>query len=266
MGDCFLYFGINTVLLALDVGNTNIVIGCIDKENIFFECRLSTDRNKTEAEYAVLLKNLFEIYNIKLNKIDGAIISSVVPPVTNPLKNAVKTVTGSEAVEVSIDMKHGLILKTDNPHELGNDLIVVAVAAMHKFKPPLTIFDMGTATTISVIDQDGVFRGVSIFPGVKTAMNALFDNASQLPAIRIDAPKSVIGENTVESMQSGAVFGNAAMMDGMIDRIEKELGYKTTIIATGGLAQFLIPHCTHEIIYDEAILLRGLYLLYQMNR
>ena len=163
-------------------------------------------------------------------------------------------------------MRHGLQFNTENAQELGNDLIVAAAAALDKHTPPLIIFDFGTATTISVIDKNGIFLGVSIFPGVKTAMNALFDNTSQLPAIKIEAPKSAIGENTIQSMQSGAVFGNAAMVDGMIDRIEDELGYKTTVIATGGLAQCLIPYCKHEIIYDEAILLKGLQLLYNMNK
>lgn len=254
------------MILALDVGNTNIVVGCLDKENIFFESRLSTDKNKTEAEYAVLFKNLLDIYGVDLSEIDGAVISSVVPPVTNPLKNAVFTVTGYMPVEVSVNMKHGLKINAKNPQELGNDLIVVAAAAVNKYKAPLIIFDLGTATTISVIDNEGIFRGVSIFPGVRTAMNALFDNASQLPAIKIEAPGSAIGTNTIESMQSGAVFGNAAMMDGMIDRIENELGYKTTVVATGGLAQFLVPHCTHKIVLDDDILLEGLYVLYEMNK
>ena len=254
------------MILALDVGNTNIVVGCLDDENVFFECRLSTDKNKTEAEYAVIFKNLIDIYDVDLNKISGAIISSVVPPITNVLKNAVFTVTGCEPVEVDIKMNHGLIINTKNPEELGNDLIVAAVAGLDKFKPPLIIFDMGTATTISVIDTDGVFRGVSILPGVKTAMYALFDNASQLPAIKIEAPKSVIGTNTIECMQSGAVYGNASMMDGMIDRIEKELGEKTTVLATGGLARFLIPHCTHKIEYDENMMLKGLQILYNKNK
>lgn len=254
------------MILALDVGNTNIVVGCLDDENVFFECRLSTDKNKTEAEYAVIFKNLIDIYDVDLNKISGAIISSVVPPITNVLKNAVFTVTGCEPVEVDIKMNHGLIINTKNPEELGNDLIVAAVAGLDKFKPPLIIFDMGTATTISVIDTDGVFRGVSILPGVKTAMYALFDNASQLPAIKIEAPKSVIGTNTIECMQSGAVYGNASMMDGMIDRIEKELGEKTTVLATGGLARFLIPHCTHQIEYDENMMLKGLQILYNKNK
>ena len=254
------------MILALDVGNTNIVVGCLDDEDVFFECRLSTDKNKTEAEYAVIFKNLIDIYDVDLNKISGAIISSVVPPITNVLKNAVFTVTGCEPVEVDIKMNHGLVINTKNPEELGNDLIVAAVAGLDKFKPPLVIFDMGTATTISVIDSAGVFRGVSILPGVKTAMYALFDNASQLPAIKIEAPKSVIGTNTIECMQSGAVYGNAAMMDGMIDRIEKELGEKTTVLATGGLARFLIPHCTHKIEYDENMMLKGLQILYNKNK
>lgn len=254
------------MILALDVGNTNIVVGCLDDEDVFFECRLSTDKNKTEAEYAVIFKNLIDIYDVDLNKISGAIISSVVPPITNVLKNAVFTVTGCEPVEVDIKMNHGLVINTKNPEELGNDLIVAAVAGLDKFKPPLVIFDMGTATTISVIDSAGVFRGVSILPGVKTAMYALFDNASQLPAIKIEAPKSVIGTNTIECMQSGAVYGNAAMMDGMIDRIENELGEKTTVLATGGLARFLIPHCTHKIEYDENMMLKGLQILYNKNK
>ncbi len=254
------------MILALDVGNTNIVVGCIDAENVFFECRLSTDKNKTEAEYAVIFKNLIDIYDINLNNINGAIISSVVPPITNVLKNAVFTVTGYEPIEVDVRMNHGLKINTKNPDELGNDLIVAAVAALDKHKSPLIIFDMGTATTISIIDKDCEFLGVSILPGVKTAMNALFENASQLPAIKIEAPKSVIGTNTIECMQSGAVYGNAAMMDGMIDRIEKELGEKATVLATGGLAKFLIPHCDHKIECDENMMLKGLYLLYEKNK
>lgn len=254
------------MILALDVGNTNIVVGCLDAENVFFECRLSTDKNKTEAEYAVIFKNLIDIYDINLNNINGAIISSVVPPITNVLKNAVFTVTGYEPIEVNVRMNHGLKINTKNPDELGNDLIVAAVAALDKHKPPLIIFDMGTATTISIIDKECEFLGVSILPGVKTAMNALFENASQLPAIKIEAPKSVIGTNTIECMQSGAVYGNAAMMDGMIDRIEKELGEKATVLATGGLAKFLIPHCNHEILCDENMMLKGLKILYEKNK
>lgn len=253
------------MILALDVGNTNIVVGCIDKENIYLECRLSTDTNKTEAEYAVIFKNLLDVYDVDISKINGAIISSVVPQITNTLSNAIFIVTGSRPVEVNIKMNHGLKFNIDNS-EVGNDLTVVAVAALDKFKAPLIIFDMGTATTITVIDKDGVFRGVSILPGVVTAMNALFDNASQLTAVKLEAPKSVIGENTIECLQSGAIFGNASMVDGMIERIEEELGYKTTVIATGGLAGVILKHCKREIICDDSMLLKGLWLLYEMNK
>lgn len=254
------------MILALDVGNSNIVVGCLDSENVFFESRIATDKNKTAAEYAVIFKNLLDIYDVDMNKITGAIISSVVPPLANALKTAVLLVTGCEPIEVDVKMNHGLKILAKNPEELGNDLIVAAVAALSEFKPPLIIFDLGTATTISVIDKTGAFKGVSIFPGVKTAMNALFDNASQLPAIKIEAPKSVIGTNTIECMQSGAVFGNAAMMDGMIERIEEELCEKTTRVATGGLARYLIPHCKKEIIYDENMMLKGLKILYEKNK
>ena len=253
------------MILALDVGNTNIVVGCMDKDNSYLECRLSSDKNKTEAEYAVIFKNMLDVYDVDMSQIEGAIISSVVPQLTNTLKNAVFTVIGYEPIEVSVNMDHGLKFTMDNP-EVGNDLTVVAVAALDRFKAPLIIFDFGTATTISVIDKDGIFKGVSIFPGVKTGMNALFDNAAQLMAIDIKAPKSAIGENTVESLQSGAVFGNVAMMDGMIDRIEEELGYKTTHIATGGLAKLLVPYSKHDIYCDDSMLLKGLWILYNKNK
>lgn len=253
------------MILAVDVGNTNIVVGCIDNGEIFQECRISTDKFKTEAEYAVVFKNILDVYDVDVSLIDGAIISSVVPQITNTLSNAVFVVTGCKPVEVNIKMNHGLKFNIDNS-EVGNDLTVVAVAALDKFKPPLIIFDMGTATTITVIDKDGYFKGVSILPGVVTAMNALFDNAAQLTAIKLEAPKSAIGENTIESLQSGVIFGNAAMIDGMIDRIEEELGYKTTVLATGGTAGFLVGHCKHKILYDDSMLLYGLWLLYNMNK
>lgn len=253
------------MILALDVGNTNIVVGCIENENIFLECRLSTDLTKTVAEYAVILKNLLDVYDVDISQINGSIISSVVPQITNNLSEAVFTVTGYKPIEVNVGMSHGL--KFDVEHaEVGNDLIVVAVAALDKFKSPLIIFDMGTATTITVIDKEGIFKGVSILPGVVTAMNALFNNASQLTAVKIEAPKKVIGQNTIECMQSGAVFGNASMVDGMIERIEEELGYKTTVLATGGLAGIIIKHCKRDIIYDDSMLLKGLWILYEKNK
>ena len=254
------------MILALDVGNTNIVIGCIENQDIYFESRISTDTEKTDTEYAVIFKNLLDIYDVDLSHIDGAIISSVVPQITNSLKSAIFTVTGSEPVEIDYRSNHGLKIDPKYPEEVGNDLIVGAVAALREHKAPLIIFDFGTATTISVIDDENSFRGVSILPGIKTSMNALFKNAAQLSAIRLEAPESVIGTNTVEAVQSGIVFGNVCMVDGMIERIEKELGKKATIVATGGLANVILKYSKHDIIYDDSMLLKGLWYLYEMNK
>lgn len=253
------------MILALDIGNTNIVVGCIDQDEIYFECRLSTDTNKTTSEYAVILKNLFDIYGIDINSIDGAIMSSVVPPIDKMLKSAIHIVTGCMPIEVSVKLNHGVKMDTDNPEQLGNDILVSLVAALGEYKSPVIIFDLGTATTIAVIDGDGIFKGVVIMPGIKISQDTLTSSTSQLPAISFDAPPNVIGTNTIDAMKSGLVFGNASMMDGMIERIEEEIGKKATIIATGGLAKSVAGFCKHEIVLDETIMLKGLKLLYDMN-
>lgn len=251
------------MILALDVGNTNIVIGCLDGENIYFEGRLSTDREKTEMEYAVMFKNILDIYGVDISQLDGAVISSVVPPLTAVLKQAVLLVTGYAPTEVSIAMDHGIKLDVERPEQVGNDLIVSAVAALDKFLPPLVIIDMGTATTISVLDQNGVFCGRSILPGVKISQDALSAKTSLLPNIGVEPAEHIIGRNTVDSMKSGMIYGNAAMLDGMIDRIEDTLGQPVTAIATGGLAGAIIPYCKREIILDDTLLLKGLWLIHQ---
>ena len=253
------------MILALDVGNTNIVIGCMDKEEIYFECRLSTDRNKTTAEYAVLLKNVLDVYGVDINQIDGAIMSSVVPPIDKMLKSAIHIVTGYMPIEVNVKLNHGVRMDTDNPEQLGNDILVSLVAALDEYKSPVIIFDLGTATTIAVIDRNSIFKGVVILPGIKISQDTLTSSTSQLPAISYEAPPNVIGTNTIDAMKSGLVFGNASMMDGMIDRIEEELGEKATVVATGGLAESVSKFCKHEIILDDSIMLRGLRLLYYMN-
>ena len=253
------------MILALDVGNTNIVLGCMEGDEILFECRFSTDRNKTTAENAVLFKNVFDIYGIDLNKINGAIMSSVVPPIDKILKEAIFVVTGYNPIEVNIKMNHGVKMSTDNPEQLGNDILVSLVAALDKYSVPSVIFDLGTATTLAVIDRDRFFRGMAILPGIKISQDTLTSKTSQLPAIAYEAPPNIIGTNTVDAMKSGLIFGNASMMDGMIERIEDELGEKVTVIATGGLAECVASYCKHEIIHDDLIMLRGLKLLYDMN-
>jgi len=162
-------------------------------------------------------------------------------------------------------MKTGLNIKMDNPKTVGGDRIVAAVAANAKYKGPIIIADMGTATTLDVVDHDGNYIGGVILPGVKVALNSLVSNTAQLPRISFDVPKRAIGKNTIECMRNGIMLGNAAMLDGLIDRMTAELGEEATLIATGGMARFITPLCTHKITYDPDLLLRGLMILYRQN-
>lgn len=254
------------MILALDVGNTNIVLGCIDGENIYFEGRLATDQNKTEMEYAVMFKNILDIYDVDQSLLEGAIISSVVPPLNPVLSRAIHAVTGFIPIEVSIHKNTGLKIDVDHADEIGNDLIVATVAALEEFNPPIIIIDMGTATTFWVIDKDGVPCGGAFMPGVRISQEALSGRTSQLPSISLSEMGSVIGRNTVDCMKSGMIYGTAAMIDGMIERIDDELGTKTTVIATGGLAGGIIKYCKHSIIVKDDLLIRGLWTLYQKNK
>lgn len=254
------------MILALDVGNTHIVMGCIEDMEISHIMRMETDRNRTEYEYAVTIKQILDFYNIRTDNFEGAIISSVVPPLTATLKRAVQLITGIESIVVGAGLKTGLNILIDNPAQLGSDLVVGGVAALDSYAPPMIILDMGTATTISVIDKKANYIGGAIVPGVGISLDALSSGTSQLPKIPIDAPKKAIATNTIDCMKSGAVFGTAAMVDGMIDRYEKELGYEVNVIATGGLAKTIIPNCSHKIIYDEDLLLRGLAVIYKKNK
>lgn len=254
------------MILALDVGNTNIVLGCIDANNIYFEGRLATDRSKTEMEYAVMFKNILDIYDVDMTALEGAIISSVVPPLDNILSRAVHTVTGFVPIQVNVHKNTGLKINVENKDEIGNDLIVATVAAMEEYKPPMVIIDMGTATTFWVIDKDGVPCGGAIMPGVMISQEALSGRTSQLPSISFSDISSVIGKNTIDCMRSGMIYGAASMIDGMIERIDDELGAKTTVIATGGLSEGIIKHCKSDIIYRDDLLIKGLWTLYQRNK
>ena len=255
------------MILAIDVGNTNIVLGCLEEKQVRFTVRLQSDRNKTGDEYAVLFYSILKIHGIDPKDIEGSIISSVMPRLVAPLKTALKKVTDTDAMVVGPGIKTGIPIIIDNPAQLGSDLVVGAVAAMSRYKPPLVLFGLGTATTMSVIDRDGRFLGGSIFPGVRISQDALSSRTSQLPYISLDeAPKSVIGRNTVDSMQSGAIFGTAAMLDGMIDRAAAELNDTPTVIVTGGLAKSIAPYCNRDVIVEEDLLLLGLALIYEKNK
>lgn len=253
------------MILAVDVGNTHIVIGYIEKDEIKSIARMTTDIKKTEHEYAAVMKHIMEFDGIDPKSFEGVIISTVVPPLMRTLKNSIKLLTGLEPIVIGAGIKTGLDIKIDNPAQLGGDLVTGAVAALSLYKPPLIIIDMGTATTISVIDKNGSFIGGPIIPGVAVSLSALSGDTSLLPQIPIEAPERCIGRNTIESMKSGAVFGAASMLDGMIDRIEEELNSEARLIATGGIATSIIPYCKHKIEYDEYLLLRGLNVIYKKN-
>lgn len=253
------------MILALDVGNSNIVVGFGDSSESMYKGRLTTNKNGTSTEYAVRLKAMLDLYDVSRSDIEGSIISSVVPELTYALTNAVECLTGKSPLIVRNTLDTGLVIDIDNPKTLGADRIVGSVAAINEYKLPLAIFDIGTATTLDVIDKNGHHRGGVIMPGIKTSLNALSSNASQLPHIEFEAPISVIGTNTIDCMLSGVVYGNAAMMDGLIDMVEAEIGEELTVIATGGLARTIISHCKRKIIYDEDLLIKGLIIIYYRN-
>lgn len=254
------------MILAIDVGNTNIVLGCIEDSRILFEARIATDRIKTSDQYCAELKTMLSLFEVTPELIEGSIISSVVPLVQQVMVRAVERLTGKPCLTVGPGLKTGLNIKIDNPAQAGSDLIVGAVAAIEEYGAPLLVIDLGTATTISVIDKDGVFRGGTIAPGVMLSLNALSSGTAQLPGISLEKPRRAIGTNTIDSMRSGLLLGSAAMLDGMVERIEEELGYPAKVVATGGLAKFIVPLCRREMLTDDSLLLKGLDLLYRRNQ
>ena len=254
------------MLLAIDIGNTNIVIGCMKDDKIVFKARIATERQRTSDQYGVEIKNMIEAFGVNLKDIDDCIISSVVPPVFNSVRTGVLKIIGKQPMVVSPGLKTGLNIHVDVPSQVGSDRIVIAVAALAEYEAPLILMDLGTATTIEVVEPDNVYLGGVIFPGVMVSLDALTSRAAQLPGISLDKPKAVIGKNTVDCMRSGMMYGTAAMIDGIIERIEEELGHKTTIVATGGLARFITPLCKREIILERDLLLKGLNIIYKKNK
>lgn len=254
------------MLLTIDIGNSNVVIGCLN-ENNETTCllRMVTDLKKTEDEYAAGMQTILAHNGIDCHSFEGAIICSVVPPLTEIFRTAVQKLTGHKALVVGAGVKTGLNILIEDPASLGSDLVAAAVAAIDAFPLPAIVIDMGTATTITVIDEGNRFIGGAIIPGVALSMNALSGGTSLLHKVPIEAPKKCISDTTTACMQSGAVYGNAALLDGMIDRFEKELGKKATVVATGGIAAKILPHCNHEIVYDEDLLLKGLGIIYRKN-
>lgn len=253
------------MVLAIDIGNTNIVMGCFDGDKILFRERVSTNQTATDLEYALTIKMALEMHGVENKALHGAIISSVVPSVTNTFKRAVEKYAGLKVMVVGPGIKTGLSILIDNPAQLGSDLVVDAVAGINEYPVPQIIIDMGTATTLSVIDKSRNYIGGMIMTGMAVSTDALIDRTSQLPKIAFETPKKVIGTNTVDCMKSGIMYSNACSLDGMIERIEDELGEKCTVIATGGLAGVITPLCKSKIILDDDLLLKGLMIIYNKN-
>ena len=253
------------MILAADIGNTNIVIGCFRDEEILFRERISTNRLATRLEYSVMIKTAFEMHGISYKEIKGAIISSVVPSLTDTVKSAIDKLCGAKAIIVGAGVKTGLNIIIDNPASLGSDQAVDAVAALHEYPAPLIVIDMGTATTMSVVDKNRNYLGGVIMTGLSVSADALTQRTSQLPNVAFETPKKVIGTNTVDCMKSGMMYSAACSIEGIAARMEEELGEKCTVVATGGLAPLVVPLCKRKVILDEDLLLKGLMLIYKKN-
>lgn len=253
------------MLFAIDAGNTNITLGVYNADDLILTARLATDTTMTEDQLAISFKSIFQMYGLSKADFRGAVISSVVPELTTALRKAVEMVTGTAPFLVGPGLKTGINIKVDDPAGLGSDLVAGAIAAKAYYTLPALVVDLGTATKISVIDQNGAFLGCSISPGVRLSLDALAKGASQLSQISLDVPRRAIGTNTVDSMRSGLVYGTADMLDGLIDRMNAELPTPAkTILATGGLSD-ICNYCKHDMVVDKSLLLKGLKALYDLN-
>ena len=253
------------MILTIDIGNSNIVIGGVEGKEICFEARLRTEATKTSDQYCVDLKILMDVHGVDPKAIEGSIIASVVPQVLNSFQTALKKLTGKAALVVGPGLKTGLNILLENPRQTGADLVVGCVAALREHKPPMIIVDMGTATTMVVLDKNGALVGGCICPGVKISMDALTERTALLPGLQLDQPKKAIGRNTIDCMRSGIMMGTACMLDGMVQRMEEELGEKAKVVVTGGIAKFVIPMCRTPMTYDKDLLVKGLAALYRDN-
>lgn len=253
------------MILAVDIGNSNIVIGCFDRSDIIFVERLSTNHQSTQLEYTVMIKNILEMNGLGGEHIDGGIISSVVPPLTDTLRCSMERLGCGRVIVVGPGLKTGLRIMLDDPAQLGSDRVADAVAAINLYRPPLILIDMGTATTVSVIDSDKSFLGGMIIPGLRVSLDSLTSRTSQLPKISLTPPKRLIGTNTIDCMKSGILNSTAASVDGIADRIESELGKSCTVVMTGGMAGTIAPFCRRKVILDDVLLLKGLRIIFEKN-
>lgn len=254
------------MLLTIDVGNTNITLGVFSGDSLMFVSRLATDRMLTPDQYAIGFRQILTLYGVEHEGFLGCAVSCVVPELSQTICEAAYTVTGHPAMLLGPGVKSGINLLVDNPAQVGADLVAGCVGAVDLYALPCLVVDLGTATKISVINENGAFCGCTIAPGVGISLDALSARTSQLPNISMKTPAKAIGKNTIDSMQSGIVFGNAAMLDGLCEKLEAELGAPVkTIVATGGLARDLIKSCRRDIIYNGELILHGLKVIFDKN-
>lgn len=253
------------MILVLDVGNTNIVLGVYENDNLKHYWRIATNRNKTEDEYGLLVKSLFEHEGTSHKDITGIIISSVVPPIMNALERMCTKYFGIEPLIVGPGIKTGLNIKYENPKEVGADRIVNAVAGLHEYGSPLIIIDFGTATTYCYIDEEGRYMGGAIAPGINISTEALYTKAAKLPRIEIVPPSHIVGKNTVEAMQAGIIYGYVGQVEGIVSRMKAQAKKQPKVIATGGLAHLIANETKIIDIVDPLLTLKGLQLIYKRN-
>lgn len=254
------------MILAVDIGNSNICIGGLEGERVLFTTRMVTRPRSTEDEYAAELKFLLSRLKVDLKMFEGAIVCSVVPVLTKYLAAACKRLTGHDALTVHYTMDSGLTFALDAPERVGQDRIADAAAAAAHYPLPCMTVDLGTATTYNVIGRGGQFLGGFIVPGVQTSLRAISAGTAQLPPIAPQPPKELIGKDTIACLNNGAMFGTAATLDGLAARVQAELGEELTVVATGGLAPYITPCCHGKVIYDADLLFKGLALLYRKNK
>ncbi|HHY83444.1 MAG TPA: type III pantothenate kinase [Clostridiales bacterium] len=256
------------MVFTADISNSCITLAAFDsKGRMLFRSDISSDRSRTEDEYFFLMKSIFSAYGVDPSAAEGAVISSVVPPLSNVFGSAAERLLGCKPLFVGPGVKTGLDIKIDHHSQLGSDLVANTVAAMAAYSKPFIIIDMDTATTFTAVNAKGELCGVIILPGIRVSLDALSANAAELPYISLYPPKALLGTNTIDSMNSGIIYGTACMIDGLIDRLFEEFQrVDINIIATGALAECIIPYCKHKIIHAPNLILDGLYMIYKRNQ
>lgn len=254
------------MILTIDIGNMNTLIGGFEGERLCFTGRCASNLNRTEDEYVLLFRDILGMYGVEAKQVEGSILSSVVPALRTVVCRAIERLTEARVLVVGPGLKNGLNIRIDDPGELGSDMVVNAVAALAKYPKPIAVFDFETATTLSVISKDGAYLGGALVPGLRVSVDAMSASTAQLPYITLMPPAKLICSSTVSCMQSGAIYGSAAMVDGLSEGVERELGEAVTVVITGSYGGLVAPYCRRKIHLDENLQLDGLRILYEKNQ